>query len=494
MMDERENFKRDGRLVLNDYVLSDLRCYARYLRVHAPTDGKNKAELVEEILAVLTKEKEPAQPNKRGKPVKAKGVKEEIVTRMDELCRQHKLALYSAVQVGENGVILPEGFDTLPEHYKDFFDSAIEMHANKTATAELYVGQFQKIDGVCWILPLNCVDKGENILISETLADCYKLMEGDVVKCYAVKSAKALVVKEVTEINGLGLSDVKRVRFDEEEIATATERIVFSDGVRYASETLKFIEWLVPICKGQRGCLISSPKVGKTKILLQVADAVGNLNEKIEVVALLVDQTPETVAEYRQAVKAGNLLATTYDDDPDRQIFVAEYLLKRVKRYAECGKDVLLIVDSLNALAHAYNDTDASTGGKTLACGLETKTLHYLKKFFGTARAFKSGGSITVLGAVTVNSGNPADEVIASELSAISNVEIRLDDESARRRVFPALTVSGVSVKQSDSLRTPDENKLDLFLRSQSGTLTQEHILRALTWSKSAEETLGRLQ
>ena len=495
MMDERENFKRDGRLFLNRFGLDELRCYGRHIHVHAPTNPeKTKAILIEEILGVLAKEIPPDLDNKKGKPPKARSLNQEIVSVMDALCKQYKLALYSEIKVDENGVILPEDFDSLPEHYKDLFDTTIDMHSPQTATAELYAGQFQKLDNVCWILPLNCVDKGENILISDTLANAYGLQEGDVVKCYAVQSSKALVAKEITEINGCSLSEIKRVRFDEEDVVAPTERLVFSDGVRYASETLKFLEWLVPVCKGQRGCLISSPKVGKTKILLQVADAVRHLNDKMEVLALLVDQTPETVAEYRQAVSENNLLATTYDDDPDRQIFVAEYLLKRVKRYAECGKQVLLIVDSLNALAHAYNDTDASAGGKTLACGLETKTVHYLKKFFGTARVLKSGGSITVLGAVTVNSGNPADEVIASELSAISNVEIRLDDESARRRAFPALTVSGVAVKQSDGLRTSQEDKLDLFLRTQGGALSQEEILHALTWSKTAEEVLERLK
>lgn len=492
-MDEREQFKRDCRLYFKDVALGDLRSYGREIGVDKPTTF-SKSALIEEILAILTKEKQPVPRSNRGAPVLAKQPNEQVVEKVDALCRQYRLALYSEVKRGKNGVILPEDFDALPEHYKDFFNSTIEMHSGKPVTAQLYIGQVQKLDNVCWILPLNCVDKGENILISDTLADCYGLREGDVVKCYAVPSSKALVAKEITEINGLSLSEIQRVRFDEEEIVAPFERLVFSDGVRYASETLKFLQWLVPVCKGQRGCVISSPKIGKTRILLQVADAVTKLNDKLEVFALLVDQTPETVAEYRKAVDAEHLLATTYDDEPDRQIFVAEYVLKRVKCYAECGKHVLLIVDSLNALAHAYNDTDASAGGKTLSCGLETKTLHYLKKFFGTARALQSGGSITVLGAVTVNSGNPADEVIASELSAIANVEIRLDEESARRRVFPALAVPGVAVKQGDGLRSPAEDKLDLHLRAKADALTQEQILRALTWSKSAEEALERLK
>lgn len=492
-MDEREQFKRDCRLYFKDVGLGDLRCYGREIGVDKPTTF-SKAGLIEEILAILTKEKQPVPRSRRGAPVLAKDVDMHIVQKVEALRRYYKLPLYSEVKRDEKGILLPEGFDALPEHYQDFFDTTIELHSGKPATAQLYIGQVQKLDNVCWILPLNCVDKGENILISDTLAQCYGLQEGDVVKCYAVQSTKTLVAKEITEINGFSLSALKRVRFDEEEVVAPTERLVFSDGVRYASETLKFLEWLVPVCKGQRGCLVSSPKIGKTRILLQVADAVANLNDKMEVFALLVDQTPETVAEYRKAVDADHLLSTTYDDEPDRQIFVAEYLLKRAKRYAECGKDVLLLVDSLNALAHAYNDTEASLGGKTLTCGLETKTLYYLKKFFGTARALQSGGSITVLGAVTVNSGNPADEVIASELSAIANVEIRLDHELARRRVFPALTVSGVAVKQGDGLRTPAEDKLDLHLRARKDDLKQEEILHALTWSKSAEEMLERLK
>lgn len=492
-MDEREQFKRDCRLYFKDVILGELRSYGREVGVESPTKLK-KSELIEEILAILTKEKEPVPRSNKGAPVLAKGVDARVLERVDALRRYYKIPLYSEVKMGKDGIILPDDFDDLPEGYKTIFNSKLEFHSSADVDAQLYAGQFQKLDNVCWILPLDCVDKGQNILISDTLASLYGLVEGDEVKCYAVPSSKALVAKEITEINGCSLSQLKRSEFEKQDILLPNERITFSDGVRYASETLKFMQWLVPVCKGQRGCVIASPKVGKTKILLQIADAVASLNEDVQVFALLVDQTPETVAEYRKAVSADKLLSTTYDDDSDRQIFVAEYLLRRVKRYAECGKDVLLIVDSLNALAHAYNDTEASVGGKTLACGLESKTLHYVKKFFGTARRLQSGGSVTVLGAVTINSGNPADDAVASELSNISNVEIRLDDELAKKRVFPSLNVSGVSVKQNDGLRSPQEDKLDLFLRKQEGVLSQEEILRAFVWSKTAEEALERLK
>lgn len=157
---------------------------------------------------------------------------------------------------------------------------------------------------------------------------------------------------------------------------------------------------------------------------------------------------------------------STYDDDPDRQIFTAEFLLKRAKRYAECGHDVLLLVDSLTALAHAYNELPESAGGKVLADGLESKTLQYVKKFFGSARCLEGGGSLSILGTVSKNTGNPMDDLLHAELSAVANLEVALSEELARQRIYPAIDFANTQKRNGLSLEG-DDVLLDLYIRNE---------------------------
>jgi transcription termination factor Rho len=182
-------------------------------------------------------------------------------------------------------------------------------------------------------------------------------------------------------------------------------------------------------------------------------------------------------------------LYTTYEDDPERQVFVAEYLLKRAKRYAECGSDVLVLVDSLSALARAYNDTDASIGGKMLVGGMESKTIQYLKRFFGTARCFEKGGSVTILGTVTVDSGNPADDLISAELSAIGNYEVCLNEQLARKRIYPAIELSSSKTNKSGLIVGTRGDNLDFILRNEYlPKYSQEELYELLFDAKSYED------
>ena len=158
------------------------------------------------------------------------------------------------------------------------------------------------------------------------------------------------------------------------------------------------------------------------------------------------------VGQFRRSVKEGNFVYASYEEDSEIQVFKAEFLLKRAKAFAECGKDVLLIVDSLNALTRAYNDTEYSRGGKTLAGGLESKTLQYVKKYFGAGRCFAKGGSVTVLAALSSDTGNPVDSLLVSDLLPLANLEIRLSDDLARRRVFPAVDYTASKVSRLEEL------------------------------------------
>ena len=296
------------------------------------------------------------------------------------------------------------------------------------------------------------------------------------------------------KINGIDAETFSRSRFDMMDVCYPFERLQVYEPNKFSKIEHKFTQWLTPLGKGQRGLIISSPKAGKTQYLYSLAQAVKGLNPTVETYVLLVDQAPETVSAFRKLVGDDNLLYTTYDDDPDRQIFVADFLMKRAKCQVESGKDVVVFVDSFNALARAYNDTDESAGGKTFANGLESKTIHYIKKYLGAARQTEKKGSLTILGSVTVGTGNPADEMIATELSTVANLEIRLSDALAYKRVFPALDVALVHCKQEENLRTKEEMLLNQELRKNYlSEHSAEELLSVLEHAQTIDDVLAKI-
>jgi transcription termination factor Rho len=199
---------------------------------------------------------------------------------------------------------------------------------------------------------------------------------------------------------------------------------------------------------------------------MDMAISAKRANKNLSVISVLVDQAPEAISFYKAQVGGENVLFTTYEDSPERQMFIAEFALKRAKRYAETGRDVLLIIDSLNALSRAFNETDASIGGKTLAGGLESKTIQYLKRYFGTARCLEDGGSLTIIGALSVATGNPADDLLRAELAPVSNLEIVMSEDLAKRRIFPPIDLFETRGKRTSATSGLREGITNDLIRS----------------------------
>jgi len=274
----------------------------------------------------------------------------------------------------------------------------------------------------------------------------YALRDGDVVTCDAAQGKNAFIVSTVTEINGESVATFKRQEGVEAFPCEPTQALTLYDGAQVAYPSCKYLQWLAPIRKGQRCCVIAPPKTGKSRLLQELAHAIQALNPQTTVLALLIDQPLEAVGQFAQFLPQENLLYTTYEEEADRQVFVAGFALNRAKRLAESGKDVVLIVDSFNGLAKAYNDTEDSVGGKTLPCGLESKTLQYIKKYLSVARCIGEKGTLTMIGTATTETGNPFDDIIASEIAPTVNYEIRLNEEMAYKRLYPALDKSKIYV------------------------------------------------
>ena len=350
-------------------------------------------------------------------------------------------------------------------------------------------GQVAYLDGEYLLWPLDGGEAATRIPIPAEIVREGDLRDGDVITCHYREKDGRQWVGVLLTVNEVFVQDLKeRPHFDECAVCYSKESIRIFDEKKYTTSTHKYVEWLVPLKKGQRGCVVSYPKAGKTVFLKKIVEAAQELNRRLEVFTLLVDNSHETVAEFRRCSRLNSVFYSTYEDDADRQVFVADFVLKRAKRFAEMGKDVLIVIDSLSALAHAFNNTEASLGGKTLPSGLESKTIHYLKKYFGTARCLEKGGSITIVGAVSVGTGDPADETIARELSELATMQIALSEELAIKRIYPAIDF----VKAFSKAEGVDDEgavELEFLLRNRVlPTIGFEGVIRLLEEKQTKED------
>ena len=476
---------------LDGVAIADLRAYGRNVGVSRAT-AKRKSEIIEDIIAIFCGDLEPIERSRRGAPVRADSFDPKIAETVNALRFAHLSHVEKALKLDTKNDDMDWGVALKETRKKPSFLEVEDVHQGDFVNGErkIRVGQLQTLNEVNFLLPLNCINTEEKVVISEEFIAKYNLQEGDIVSYYAQKSRAAYVATQILQINGYNAENFSRdMRFGDMEVCYPNQRICSYSSTQFNKIEHKFTQWLIPFGMGQRGLVISSPKAGKTQYLLSLVQAVKTLNPKLETYVLLVDQAPETVGAFRKTVGNDNVLYTTYEDEPDRQIFVANFLLKRAKCQVESGKDVILFIDSFNSLARAYNDTEESAGGKILSSGLESKTMHYIKKYLGAARKIQNGGSLSIVGSVTIGSGVPSDEAIAAELSLVANLEIRLSDDLAFKRIFPALDLSKIYCKNEDELRSPNETKLISRLREKYPSATDaEKILSLIKDAQSMED------
>lgn len=494
--ENREKFEYVCRDYLKTLSLADLRKYGRSVGVEHPTERK-KDDLVEDIIAILTGAAAPVKKNGVGAPVKNLSVDPTIPAQIAELKR--RLLGEEAVRdddTAKNGKSEEGVFDPSKEYdYKEIFRKRKEEQGKLTfvfsSSAAERIGQLEAVDGYACLLPLSGETDGERIFVPVKLIHAYDLREGDVLTC-RVKKGDVTYVEEIDLVNDKPLSNARRCDFDEMAICNPRESVCFyneSENINDCDSVGKYLQWLLPVYKGQRGCVCSDPKAGKTELLYQMARMASALNPTLTVYVLLVGQSPETVMKYRKSF-GENLAYTTYEEEPQRQVFTANFLLKRAKRVAENGKDVLLLVDSLSALARAYNDTEESSGGKTLAGGLESKTLQYLRKYFASARCFEKGGSLTVIGAASDGTGSPMDETVCAELCNMANLKISLNDTLAIKRIYPAIDLMKSYTEKTDAL-----DETDILLRTEYLPAFGEQALRRmLETSKKKNELTEKIK
>lgn len=219
--------------------------------------------------------------------------------------------------------------------------------------------------------------------------------------------------------------------------------------------SMRIIDLVAPIGKGQRGIIVAPPKTGKTTLLKNIANSITENNPEVQLIVLLVDERPEEVTDMQRSIK-GDVIFSTFDEEPQNHIKVAEIVLERAKRLVEHKKDVVILMDSLTRLTRAYNLTIAPTG-RTLSGGLDPGALYKPKRFFGAARNIEGGGSLTILATALIETGSRMDDMIYEEFKGTGNMEVHLDRKLQERRIFPAVDIGRSGTRKEELLMTEDE-------------------------------------
>jgi transcription termination factor Rho len=219
--------------------------------------------------------------------------------------------------------------------------------------------------------------------------------------------------------------------------------------------TMRIMNLLTPIGKGQRGLIVSPPRAGKTVILQKIANSITANSPEVILIVLLIDERPEEVTDMERNVKA-EVISSTFDEPPDRHVQVADMVLEKAKRLVEYRKDVVILLDSITRLARAHN-TVVPHSGKILSGGVDSNALQRPKRFFGAARNIEEGGSLTILATALVETGSRMDEVIFEEFKGTGNMEIVLDRRLADRRIFPAIDINRSGTRKEELLLTKKE-------------------------------------
>ncbi|MCK6474713.1 MAG: transcription termination factor Rho [Planctomycetes bacterium] len=227
--------------------------------------------------------------------------------------------------------------------------------------------------------------------------------------------------------------------------------------------SMRILDLVAPIGRGQRGLIVSPPKAGKTVMLQNIAHSIVKNNPEVELIVLLIDERPEEVTEMERSVR-GEVIASTFDEPAARHCQVAEMVIEKAKRLVEYGRDVVILLDSITRLGRAYN-TEVPHSGKILTGGVDATALQKPKKFFGSARNIENGGSLTILGTALVDTGSRMDEVIYEEFKGTGNMEVHLDRRLMNRRLFPTIDVNLSGTRREELLVHPDELKRMWLLR-----------------------------
>lgn len=343
----------------------------------------------------------------------------------------------------------------------------------------------------------NYLSSPDDIYVSPSQIKLFGLKTGDTVNGSVrppKEGEKYFALLKVDLINGKKPDDVRdRVPFDYLTPLFPFEKLnLFTTANNYST---RIMDLFTPIGKGQRGLIVAQPKVGKTMLLKEVANAIAANHPECYLMVVLIDERPEEVTDMERSVRA-EVLASTFDEPADKHVKVSSIALQKAKRLVECGHDVVILLDSITRLARAYN-TVAPSSGKVLSGGVEANAMQKPKQFFGAARKIEFGGSLTILATALIETGSKMDEVIFEEFKGTGNMELLLDRRLANKRIFPAIDLVGSSTRRDDLLLDKDVlarmNILRLFLNDMNTDEAMNELQKRMRGTKNNEEFLASM-
>ena len=324
-------------------------------------------------------------------------------------------------------------------------------------------------EGYGFIRSENFLPGDQDVYVHNLMIRRFHLKTGDMIYGYSKSKnpqERYSALLYIEKVNGLPLSALfGRPDFDKLTPIFPDERIPMEREGKRVSTSLRVLDLLAPIGKGQRGMIVSPPKAGKTTLLKQIAQSILKNEPDMVLMILLIDERPEEVTDMMEEVVGDKVqvIYSTFDELPEHHKRVAEMSIERAKRLVEQGQDVCILLDSITRLARAYNMTVPSSG-KILSGGMDSAALHMPKRFFGAARNIREGGSLTILATALVDTGSRMDDVIYEEFKGTGNMELVLKRERQERRIFPAIDIQKSGTRRDDLLLSPLEKDAADFL------------------------------
>ena len=359
-------------------------------------------------------------------------------------------------------------------------------------------------EGVLEVLPdgygflrspdFNYLPGPDDIYVSPSQIKRFGLRTGDTVSGQIrppKENERFFALLKVEAVNYENPEEAKnKILFDNLTPLYPDERINLETGAN--DYTLRIMNLLSPIGKGQRGLIVAQPKTGKTTILQKVANAITTNHPEVKLIVLLIDERPEEVTDMERSVNA-EVISSTFDEPAERHVQVSDMVLEKAKRLVEYGQDVVILLDSITRLARAHNAV-VPHSGKILSGGVDANALHRPKRFFGAARNIEEGGSLTIIATALIDTGSRMDEVIFEEFKGTGNMEIVLDRRLSDRRIFPAIDVNRSGTRKEELLL--DEFELNRvwilrkFLAEMTPVEAMEFLLTKMQGTKSNKEFL----
>lgn len=326
----------------------------------------------------------------------------------------------------------------------------------------------------------NYLSSPDDIYVSPSQIKLFGLKTGDTVYGSVrppKEGEKYFALLKVDTINGRLPEEIRdRVPFDYLTPLFPYEKMTLSTAPNIYST--RMMDLFSPIGKGQRGLIVAQPKVGKTVLLKEVANAIAANHPECYLMIVLIDERPEEVTDMERSVKA-EVIASTFDEPAEKHVKVSAIALQKAKRLVECGHDVVILLDSITRLARAHN-TVAPASGKVLSGGVEANAMQKPKQFFGAARKIENGGSLTIIATALIDTGSKMDEVIFEEFKGTGNMELQLERRLANKRIFPAIDLPASSTRREDLLLEKDVLQKMWVLRNHLADMNAEEAMQML--------------